>query len=96
MPRGTWHLITYDIRDPKRWRKAYRELRGHGERIQYSVFRVRATEKQLQELLWRVEGTLAPEDDLLVVSLCGRCNERVRTRNPPGTWDDDETFEILG
>jgi hypothetical protein len=34
-----WYLVSYDIRDPKRWREAYRELQGRGERIQYSFFR---------------------------------------------------------
>ena len=28
-----WYLITYDIRCPKRWRKAYHLLQGYGERI---------------------------------------------------------------
>lgn len=33
------YIICYDIRNPKRWRKAYNLLQGYGERIQYSIFR---------------------------------------------------------
>jgi len=33
------YVISYDIADPKRWRKVYRMMLGVGEAIQYSVFR---------------------------------------------------------
>ena len=33
-----WYLVSYDIRHPKRWRGAYKQLQGRGERIQYSLF----------------------------------------------------------
>ncbi|HXE52052.1 MAG TPA: CRISPR-associated endonuclease Cas2 [Tepidisphaeraceae bacterium] len=32
------YLVTYDIRDPKRWRKVFKIMKGHGEHWQYSVF----------------------------------------------------------
>lgn len=32
------YLVCYDIRDPKRWRKVFRTMKGHGEHWQYSVF----------------------------------------------------------
>lgn len=30
-----YYLICYDIRDPKRWRKAFKLLKGYGENIQF-------------------------------------------------------------
>ena len=33
-----WYLISYDIRDPKRWRRAYKLLQGYGESMQLSIF----------------------------------------------------------
>ena len=32
------YLVCYDIRDPKRWRKVFKVMKGHGEHWQYSVF----------------------------------------------------------
>lgn len=32
------YLVCYDIRDPKRWRKIFRIMKGHGEHWQFSVF----------------------------------------------------------
>jgi CRISPR-associated protein Cas2 len=32
------YLVCYDIRDPKRWRKVFRTMKGHGEHWQFSVF----------------------------------------------------------
>jgi CRISPR-associated protein Cas2 len=32
------YIVCYDIRDPKRWRKVYKVMCGHGEHWQYSVF----------------------------------------------------------
>lgn len=32
------YLVCYDIRDPKRWRKIFKIMKGHGEHWQLSVF----------------------------------------------------------
>jgi CRISPR-associated protein Cas2 len=40
-----YYLICYDIRDPKRWRKAYKLLKGYGETLQYSIVRVRLNQR---------------------------------------------------
>lgn len=31
-------LVSYDIADPKRWRRVFKIMKGHGEHVQYSVF----------------------------------------------------------
>jgi CRISPR-associated protein Cas2 len=31
-------LVTYDIREPKRWRLVFKAMKGFGEHWQYSVF----------------------------------------------------------
>ena len=61
--RRDLHLVTYDIRDPKRWRRAYRILRGYGNRVQYSVFRVRGTPVQIARLRWQLERILDAVDN---------------------------------
>lgn len=84
-----WHLVSYDIRDQRRWRPAYKLLRGHGERLQYSVFRVRATATQIERLRWELEKILDEEDDLLIVSLCPTCGRKVKSRNSDDVWPDE-------
>ncbi len=92
-----WHLVSYDIRDPKRWRKVYRLLRGYGDHLQYSVFRVRGTRAQIARMRWELERILEQEDDLLLIPLCRPCAESVHARNPEEAWPlDDPAYKILG
>lgn len=91
-----WYLVTYDVRDPARWRKVYRVIRSFGERVQYSVFRCRLSERQVQHLRWELEKRMATEDSLLVVGLCAGCATRVAARNRPEDWGGEEvTFRVL-
>ena len=48
-----WRLVCYDIRDKKRYRKLYKIMRGTGHAIQYSIFRCRLDDRQLERLKWR-------------------------------------------
>jgi len=84
--RRQLHLLSYDIRSPQRWRRAYRILRGYGDRIQYSVFRVRATSVQIARLRWELSRVLAPEDALLTVRLCPTCADQIGARNSESDW----------
>lgn len=77
MAEKSWHLVTYDVRDPKRLRRVAKKLEGYGERLQYSVFRCRLDRVGLEKLCWELAGILKEEDDLLVMPICGKCAERV-------------------
>ena len=72
-----WHLITYDVRDPKRLRHVAGKLESYGERIQYSVFRCRLDHESLEKLHWELNQLMAAEDDLLVLPICASCAGRV-------------------
>jgi CRISPR-associated protein Cas2 len=72
-----WHLITYDVRDPKRLRQVAGKLESYGERIQYSVFRCRLDHESLEKLHWELNQIMASEDDLLVLPICASCAGRV-------------------
>lgn len=92
----SWYLISYDIRDEKRLRRVARILAGHGVRLQYSVFRCRLSARSLERLRWELAKVILKEDDLLVVGLCERCVEKLKTHNPKSTWPEEErTFRIL-
>ncbi|MCI0487079.1 MAG: CRISPR-associated endonuclease Cas2 [Blastocatellia bacterium] len=85
-----WYLVSYDIRDPKRWRKAYRILRGYGHSLQYSLFRCRLGPADLERLRWELERVLEAEDDLLFIGLCSGCVARISARNREGVWEEEE------
>ena len=81
-----WHLVCYDIRDPKRWKKVFKKLKGTGDHVQYSIFRVHLTVKQLERLRWELEGFMAEEDDLLIIRLCSGCAQRVIDSHKDRDW----------
>jgi CRISPR-associated protein Cas2 len=93
-----WHLITYDVRDPKRLRHVAQTLEGYGERIQYSVFRCRLSDTSLEQLRWELAKLMEDEDSLLVIPLCPRCAGRVpkHSTGDQSQWaEPPPTFEIL-
>jgi CRISPR-associated protein Cas2 len=91
------HLVTYDIRDSIRWRRAYRILRGYGRRLQYSVFRVNGTAVQVARLRWELERVLDPVDALLVLRLCPSCAEHACAINEDVQWPiDTKPFKVVG
>ena len=85
-----WYLVSYDIRDAKRWRKAYQIVRGYGTRLQLSVFRCWLSVRQLEQMRWEMEKQLDKEDSLLFVPLCSSCIGRLVARNRPESWKDDD------
>jgi len=93
-----WYLVCYDVRDPKRLRKTAKLLEGYGERIQYSVFRVRLTEHKLQKVRWELSEILLDIDDLVIIPLCTRCSSKIDelSLSDQSSWDGDpSTFEVL-
>jgi CRISPR-associated protein Cas2 len=91
-----WYLVSYDIRDDKRWRRAYRQLQGRGERIHYSLFRCRLNESEMEQLRWELEKILDSEDDLMFVHLCPGCAGRVRERGKNKDWSSrKDRFEVM-
>ena len=98
MAAKSWHLITYDVRDPKRLRKVAKKLEGYGERLQYSVFRCRLDRTALEKLCWELTEIMSPEDDLLVMPICGSCAERVpiHSTGDQSAWvESPPTFRIV-
>lgn len=51
-------IVTYDISDPKRWRRVFRLLRGYGEWLQLSVFQCRLSRKRQAELIALIDGVI--------------------------------------
>lgn len=93
-----WHLLTYDVRDPRRLRQVAAKLESYGERIQYSVFRCRLDTRGLEKLHWELNQIMAAEDDLLVMPICPTCASRVpiHSTGDQSSWGDTPvTFRII-
>lgn len=85
-----WYLVSYDIREPKRWRRAYKILRGYGRPLQYSVFRCKLGPADIEKLRWELENVLEAEDALMFIGLCSSCVDRISARNREGVWEEEE------
>ncbi len=91
-----WFLLAYDVRDDGRLRRVARLLEGYGERLQYSVFRCRLGEVELQRLRWELARIMASEDDLLVIPICDRCAGGVAGLHAKEPWDlEQPSFSIV-
>lgn len=90
-----WYLVTYDVRDPKRLRRVHKWLRGYGEPVQYSVFRLRASNTMIERLHWELEEIMAGTDDaLLIIPLCRTCSSNIRSRTYKG-WGMGPSYVVV-
>jgi len=92
-----WRLICYDIREPARWREVYKIVRGRGRRVQYSIYRARLDDLQVERLRWELARVMAVEDSLLIVDLCPTCAANVISRNHVEGWQEPiSPFLVIG
>jgi CRISPR-associated protein Cas2 len=90
------YLVAYDVRDEVRLRRTAGLIEGYGERIQYSLFRCRLSKIELERLRWELARLLAPEDSLLIISLCDHCAARVQSLDRRQLWNEEPTsFAIV-
>ncbi|MCX8073359.1 MAG: CRISPR-associated endonuclease Cas2 [Candidatus Binatia bacterium] len=68
------YIVCYDIRDPSRWRKVFRKMRGYGEWLQLSVFQCRLTKMRLAELIAALDGIILHGADHVLVLDLGRAD----------------------
>lgn len=64
------YLVTYDIRDERRWRRVFRTMQGYGQWLQLSVFQCRLGRMRVLQLeaALRAEVNLA-QDHVLILDL---------------------------
>ena len=63
-------IVSYDISDPKRWRRVYQTMRGFGQHLQLSVFSCDLTPSQRIQMIAALESAIdANEDQVLVIDL---------------------------
>jgi CRISPR-associated protein Cas2 len=79
------YLVTYDISDPKRWRKVFKTLKGYGEHVQLSVFRCDLTPPRQVRLRNTLDRLIAHAEDQVLIVKLGR-----------STPDVIQGIEVLG
>ncbi len=69
------YIVTYDISDPRRWRRVFRLMQGYGRWLQLSVFQCRLSARRRAELARRLDAAIhAREDHVLIMDL-GRADK---------------------
>jgi len=92
-----WYLVAYDVRDPARLHRTAKILKGFGDRVQLSVFKVHASQRQIERLRWELLRVLEEEDFLLVVGLCVACVDSIYKKGGVA-WrreDTDVRFRVV-
>ncbi|MCC6533909.1 MAG: CRISPR-associated endonuclease Cas2 [Burkholderiales bacterium] len=63
-------VISYDIAEPKRWRRVFRIMKGYGEWLQLSVFQCRLTRMRVLKLEAELREVMNQrEDHILIVDV---------------------------
>lgn len=61
------YVVTYDIRDPKRWRRVFRLMKGFGQWLQLSVFQCRLSRQRHAELIALLDGVVMRDEDHVIL-----------------------------
>ena len=98
MNDAKWYMVCYDVHNPKRLRKCAKLMEGYGERMQYSVFRCWMTKRDMEKLRWELTERLDPEDDVLVIPLCGSCVSGIASLHSatrPPNWPGEPPRHVI-
>lgn len=73
------YIVTYDIANPRRWRRVFKLMHGYGDWLQLSVFQCRLTARRRVELAAALNDLIHHgEDHVLLLDLGGA--DRVELR----------------
>lgn len=61
------YIVAYDITEPKRWRKVFKLMKGHGRWLQLSIFHCRLDGGRRAEMALALERLIDPESDHVVI-----------------------------
>lgn len=60
-------IISYDIAEPKRWRRVFRIMKGYGEWLQLSVFQCRLTRMRMVQLESELRDAMSQDEDHVLI-----------------------------
>jgi CRISPR-associated protein Cas2 len=88
-------IIAYDVTDDRRRYRFCKLLERYGERIQYSVFELYITQKELYKLVDDLHQLMdSKADRLLVMRLCGGCHTSIGRYGNTGQYEPSDTLII--
>lgn len=61
------YIVTYDVRDTKRWRRVFKIMKGFGEWVQLSVFQCRLSARRQAELIALLDGIIRNDEDHVIL-----------------------------
>lgn len=61
------YIVSYDIRDEKRWRRIFKLMHGYGEWLQLSVWQCRLSRRRHAELVALLDGAIRASEDHVVM-----------------------------
>lgn len=68
-----WYLVMYDVSSAPALRKVHKLLTAWGRPVQYSVFRVRASKRDINKLHHELVKLVDADDRLLLIRVCDSC-----------------------
>jgi CRISPR-associated protein Cas2 len=88
-------IIAYDVADDRRRYRVCKALERYGQRIQYSVFELSLTLKELHKLVDQLTGLIDNKQDrLLVLHLCGGCHATIGRYGVTTAYEPEHTLII--
>lgn len=61
------YIVTYDIGEPRRWRRLFKLMNGYGEWLQLSVFQCRLTRRRKVELAAAIHEIINHNQDHVLI-----------------------------
>lgn len=61
------YIVTYDIGEPRRWRRLFKLMHGYGEWLQLSVFQCRLTRRRRIELAAAINEVINHNQDHVLI-----------------------------
>lgn len=61
------YIICYDVTDNKRLRRLYNKMRGHGDRMQYSLFFCQLSKMQVEILIGEILSIINENEDRVMI-----------------------------
>lgn len=65
------YVVSYDITDPKRWRRVYKKMRGFGDHVQYSVFVCELSDTDLLQMQQALDKVIKHDEDQVLIADLG-------------------------
>ena len=70
-----FYVVSYDVCDPKRWRRVFKVMNGRGEWLQLSVFQCRLSRRGIAELTAALTDIVKHDEDHVVILDLGPADE---------------------